>query len=91
MELVNRKRHGQQLTPAGKPREGTNVVDLMTALQQSLKGGAKPAAGQAKKKTPKRAAGQKEMLLPISGKKAGEETKAAPKPARAPGRSRKAG
>lgn len=83
-------RHGQQLTPAGKPREGTNVVDLMTALQQSLKGGAAEPV-KAKRKAPKKAAGQKEMLLPISGKKSGSEKTAAPKPALAPGRSRKAG
>ena len=91
VDLVNRKRHGQQITPVGRPREGSNVVDLMTALQQSLKGGtAEPV--KAKRKAPKKAAGQKEMLLPISAKKAAtEEAKAAPKPTRAPAKARKAG
>jgi DNA end-binding protein Ku len=65
------------------PRPGTNVIDLMTALQQSLKGGAAKAT-PAKTKKPAKATGQREMLLPIAGKKAApkEESKMA-KPARA--------
>ncbi|MDB5565890.1 MAG: Ku protein [Tardiphaga sp.] len=73
-------------------RPGTNVVDLMTALQQSLKGGdAKVPAAKGKKL--KVAASQREMLLPISGKRASakEETKAPAKTSRASSKTRKAG
>ncbi len=38
VDLVNQKRSGVALKPHGKARPGTNVVDLMTALQQSLQG-----------------------------------------------------
>jgi hypothetical protein len=57
------------------------VVDLMTALRQSL-GDAKPAPKG--KKAPKRAEGQREMLLPISGKKAAKETAKETTPAKKP-------
>lgn len=67
VELINKKRAGATLKPHGKARPGTNVVDLMTALKQSLTSGAAPSAKA--KKPAKRAAGQKEMLLPIRGKK----------------------
>jgi DNA end-binding protein Ku len=92
VELVNKKRNGTLAKATASPRPGTNVVDLMTALQQSLKGGAAPA--DRSKKPAKRASGQKEMLLPISGKREGgrEDKKAAPKPVRQAGKStRKAG
>lgn len=91
VELVNSKRNGNLGKVTATPRPGTNVVDLMTALQQSLKGGvAKPAKAKARK--PAKATGQREMLLPITGKRASkEETKPAAKPARPTARSRKAG
>jgi DNA end-binding protein Ku len=92
VELVNSTRNGNLCKVTAKPRPGTNVVDLMTALQQSLKGGAaKPATAKARK--PAKATGQREMLLPISGKKASvkEEAKPAAEPARPTARSRKAG
>ena len=71
----------------------------MDALKRSLAGEAttRPAAKtKAGKKGKKRVEGQREMLLPISGKRAKEEAKKeepkkAEKPARAPARSRKAG
>jgi DNA end-binding protein Ku len=90
VDLVNSKRNGTQGNAKASPRPGTNVVDLMTALQQSLKGGAAKAP-PAKAKKPARATGQREMLLPIAGKKAApnEGSKKA-KPARAPARARKA-
>jgi DNA end-binding protein Ku len=86
-ELINRKRNGERITAVGKPRAGTNVVDLMSALRQSLDQGAKTP-----KKKAKAATGQREMLLPISGKgtSKAKETKKEDKPARAPPRSRKA-
>lgn len=74
-ELINKKRNGQPIAAKARPK-GDNVIDLMEALRRSLgsdaqvakptaadKASAKPAKGR-KRKT---AAGQKEMLLPISG------------------------
>ena len=79
VDLVNQKRSGVALKPHGKARPGTNVVDLMTALQQSLKGGGAAPKPKAKK-PPKRATGQKEMLLPIAGKKEPAPAKKAARP-----------
>ena len=64
IDLINQKRAGRPVAPKAKPAGG-NVVDLMEALRQSV-GQAEPA--KAPKKS-KKAAGQKEMLLPIEGKK----------------------
>ena len=70
VDLVNKKRNGERITAVGASRESSNVVDLMTALKRSLDGApAKPA--MAKKKA-KAATGQREMLLPIAGKKTAE-------------------
>ena len=69
----------------------------MDALKRSLaneKQSAPPAAKAKGKKPRKAAAGQREMLLPISGsgkRAAREEPKKAEKPARTPARSKKAG
>ena len=92
VELINRKRTGATIKPHGKARPGTNVVDLMTALQQSLRGGSAAPTEKAKKRA-KRAAGQKEMLLPISGKRAAakEDAKATPARAKTTSTKRKAG
>jgi DNA end-binding protein Ku len=69
----------------------------MDALKRSL-ASEKQAAPQPKTKKPrKRIEGQREMLLPISGKRAAKEDAKAPeqrkaaKPVRAPARSKKAG
>lgn len=81
VDLINQKRAGKPITAKARPR-GENVVDLMDALRKSIGGGA-AAAGPAKKpaKKPRRAAaGQKEMLMPIAGKKPAKET-ATKKPA----------
>src|ERR1700687_2876202 len=82
VDLINRKRAGKPITPKERPR-GENVVDLMEALRRSVGGG--PAAEtkapkKSGKKPRKAAAGQKEMLMPIAGKKASKEA-AAKKPA----------
>ena len=70
-ELINAKRNGK--TVGAKPRpKGENVFDLMDALKKSIANDARPAKG---KKPRKAAAGQKEMLLPISGKRAAKEDK----------------
>jgi DNA end-binding protein Ku len=82
-ELINAKRNGRTISPRPRPK-GENVVDLMDALKQSLNREA-PAKG---KKQRKASAGQKEMLLPIEGKK--PPAKKATKPERSTGR-RKAG
>src|SRR5712675_1852568 len=71
-ELINAKRQGKAIGPKPRPR-GENVVDLMDALKKSIASESAPAKG---KKPRKAAAGQKEMLLPIEGKR-GSEKKAA--------------
>jgi DNA end-binding protein Ku len=66
-ELINQKRAGVAITPKAKPIAG-NVVDLMEALRRSVgQGETRPT------KKPKKAAGQREMLLPITGKKPARE------------------
>ena len=70
VDLVNKKRNGERITPVGQPRDSSNVVDLMTALKRSLDG--KAATVAPVKKKAKAATGQREMLLPIAGKKAAE-------------------
>jgi len=70
VDLINRKRAGKPITPKERPR-GENVVDLMDALRKSI-GGAAPetrATNKPAKKPRKAPAGQKEMLMPIAGKK----------------------
>jgi DNA end-binding protein Ku len=78
-ELINAKRNGKTIAAKPRPR-GENVVDLMDALRRSI-GGAEPAkASKPPKKPRKGASGQKEMLMPIEGKKVAKEA-AAKKPA----------
>jgi DNA end-binding protein Ku len=74
IDLINQKRSGKPIVPKERPR-GENVVDLMEALRKSV-GGASAETQAPKKpaKKPKKAsAGQKEMLMPIAGKKAAKE------------------
>jgi DNA end-binding protein Ku len=88
IDLINQKRAGKPIVAKERPR-GENVVDLMDALRKSIGvgGGAAPpepskkSANKAKKATP----GQKEMLMPIAGKKQAKEA-AAKKPAVRPQR-----
>jgi DNA end-binding protein Ku len=81
VDLINQKRAGKPITPKERPR-GENVVDLMEALRRSVGGAGSESKGPKKgaKKPRKVAAGQKEMLMPIAGKKPAKET-AAKKPA----------
>jgi DNA end-binding protein Ku len=81
VDLINQKRAGKPIMPKERPR-GENVVDLMEALRRSVGGaGAETAASKKPaKKQRKTASGQKEMLMPIAGKKQAKET-AAKKPA----------
>jgi DNA end-binding protein Ku len=84
VELINQKRSGKAITAKARPK-GDNVVDLMDALKRSIGNEAQATTG---KKPRKAAAGQKEMLLPISGKRAAkQDAKKADKPAA--GRTRK--
>jgi DNA end-binding protein Ku len=79
IELINQKRAGKPITKE-RPR-GENVVDLMEALRRSVGGTAAETKAPKKvaKKPRKASAGQKEMLIPIPGKKQTKET-AAKKP-----------
>src|ERR1700722_6807764 len=81
VDLINQKRAGKPITAKERPR-GENVVDLMEALRRSVGGAAAETKASKKpaKKSRKAAAGQKEMLMPIEGKKQAKES-AAKKPA----------
>jgi len=106
IELINQKRNGIKTTAKSAPKTGGNVINLMDALKRSLAGdkqsasSPKEVAKTAKGKKPRKAtAGQREMLLPISGSgkaAAKAEPKPAPKkaekaPVRGAARSKKAG
>jgi DNA end-binding protein Ku len=86
LDLINQKRAGKTIAPKERPR-GENVVDLMEALRRSVGGAASETSAPKKpaKKQRKAAAGQKEMLMPIAGKKHAKET-ATRKPAARPHR-----
>jgi DNA end-binding protein Ku len=80
VDLINQKRAGKPITAKERPR-GENVVDLMEALRKSVGGAAGPTPEKKSAKKPRKAAaGQKEMLMPIAGKKPAKEA-AAKKPA----------
>jgi len=81
IDLINQKRAGKPITAKARPR-GENVVDLMDALRKSI-GQKSSSPAKPAKKTRKASTGQKEMLMPIEGKKAKE---AAKKPAAKPQR-----
>jgi len=100
VELINQKRNGIKIAPKAAPKSSGNVINLMDALKKSLANEkqATPPPAKAKGKKPKRVAGQREMLLPITGSGTGaakraakEEPKKAAKPTRAPARAKKAG
>jgi DNA end-binding protein Ku len=91
VDLINKKRSGIRVAPKAAPKTGANVINLMDALKRSLASEQQSAPPAKAKKSRKAAAGQREMLLPISGKRAKDEPKKATKPVRAPARSKKAG
>ncbi|MCK1497781.1 MULTISPECIES: Ku protein [unclassified Bradyrhizobium] len=74
IELINQKRAGKPITPKDKPA-ATNVVNLMEALRRSVGREVAPAQGAKPAKKPRKA-GQKEMLMPIAGKKPAKEASA---------------
>ncbi|MCA1470654.1 Ku protein [Bradyrhizobium sp. IC3195] len=85
IDLINEKRAGKVIRPKERPK-GENVVDLMEALRRSVgeevgKQAAPAKADKPAKKPRKAAAGQKEMLMPIGGKKAAARETSAKKPA----------
>ncbi|WP_315792540.1 Ku protein [Bradyrhizobium sp. SZCCHNRI1002] len=83
IDLINQKRAGKPITPKEKPA-ATNVVDLMEALRRSVGKETAPAKAAKPSNKPRKAtSGQKEMLMPIAGKKPKE---AAKKPATRPQR-----
>jgi DNA end-binding protein Ku len=85
VDLINSKRAGKPITPKERPA-GANVVDLMEALRRSVGGAAAETKTKKSAKKPRKAsAGQKEMLMPIEGKKASKEG-AAKRPASKPQR-----
>ena len=92
VDLINQKRNGLPTAKAA-PRSSGNVINLMDALKRSLTNEkqATPAAKAKGKKPRKAVAGQREMLLPISGKRAKEAPKKAERPVRTAARSKKAG
>lgn len=103
LELIEQKKAGHPIAKAKARTEG-NVINLMDALRQSLKGGksapaaekAPPAAAAKAKKSKKRIEGQREMLFPIEGKKPAKAPKSDTKrePAKRPAKAsakRKAG
>jgi len=100
-DLINKKRSGIRPVAKATPKTGGNVINLMDALKRSLANErqAPPPAAKVKGKRPKkRIEGQREMLLPISGKRATKEeakaetrAPAAKKPVRSSARSKKAG
>ncbi|QIO35148.1 Ku protein [Bradyrhizobium sp. 1(2017)] len=111
IDLINKKRSGMPIAAKAAPKTGGNVINLMDALKKSIANekDAGPATRVAKesvkesvkgKKPKKRVEGQREMLLPISGKGGKdaaaktapkEAPKKADKPVRAPARAKKAG
>jgi DNA end-binding protein Ku len=85
VDMLRKKQAGFK-PPKGKekPAAPTNVVNLMDALRKSIAGGR-----SAPKKGRKRIEGQREMLLPIAGKKPAAE--AAKKTVRSSAGRKKAG
>jgi DNA end-binding protein Ku len=86
VDLINQKRAGKPITPKERPAGG-NVINLMEALRRSVGGeaSAKAAPKKSGKKPRKASSGQKEMLMPIAGKKPAKEAaakKSASKPQR---------
>jgi DNA end-binding protein Ku len=77
-DLIRKKQKGEKIERPKEPQR-SNVVDLMDALKKSVAAdkGARPQA----KKGKKRLEGQREMLLPIAGKKGKEAAKPVARPA----------
>ena len=81
-ELITKKSKGVKIE-APRERLPTKVINLMDALRRSVQS-EQPSRRQQAKRSRKRIEGQREMLLPIPGKKAAKEE--AKRPARATSR-----
>jgi DNA end-binding protein Ku len=91
VELIRQKRAGLPAQPQKISPSAPNVISLMDALKRSIadEKTAPASASKVKARKPaKRIEGQREMLLPIAGKK---EKEAAAKPAARPAARKKAG
>jgi DNA end-binding protein Ku len=89
VELIRKKRENIPVKTEKEAPAAPNVINLMDALRRSVQqAGAAPPPAEAKKGK-RRVEGQKEMLLPIEGKKPARE--AAKRPTRAGAKQRKAG
>jgi DNA end-binding protein Ku len=91
VELIRQKRAGLPAQPQKISSSAPNVISLMDALKRSIadEKSAPASASKVKARKPaKRIEGQREMLLPIAGKK---EKEAAAKPAARPAARKKAG
>jgi DNA end-binding protein Ku len=89
VEMLKKKQAGVPLSKEQPAAPSHNVVNLMDALRRSIANDGKPATAVPKAKAKKRVEGQREMLLPISGKGVAKEE--AKKPAPRTARQRKAG
>jgi len=95
-DLIEKKAKGIKIE-APKVEPTGKVINLMDALRRSVQGeggaGRAPRTAPPAKKGRKKVEGQKEMLLPIAGKKAGREAAREEhrKPARNHAKQRKAG
>jgi DNA end-binding protein Ku len=93
VEILKKKQAHIPLQKAERPAAPKNVINLMDALRKSI-GGDKakaPAKAPAQGKKKKKAEGQREMLLPIAGKKPKEAAKEVAKESTKGGARRKAG
>jgi len=86
-ELIEKKSKGIKIE-APRERAPAKVINLMDALRRSVKEERQPGRKQQAKRSKKRIEGQKEMLFPISGKRAAKEEARKPTPA---ARRRRAG
>jgi DNA end-binding protein Ku len=86
-ELLRKKQKGERIEPPKEPTRG-NVINLMDALRQSVKAERTGTRRPPTKKGKKRVDGQREMLLPIAGKKGKEVAKGQSRPS---ARQRKTG
>ena len=91
VDLINKKRSGAHIAANAAPKSSGNVINLMDALKRSLVNEAQSAPAATKtrgKRTKKRIEGQREMLLPISGKRPKEAPTNAEKPLRTSARAK---
>jgi DNA end-binding protein Ku len=96
IEIIKKKQSHEPLRKsAAREQAPRNVINLMDALRRSVQGDkakspAKAVSSKAAGKKAKKNEGQREMLLPISGKK-GKEAKDVAKEGAKPAARRKAG